>query len=85
VVSDGTPIATPALCRALGEALSRPARLFGFPTGALRLIRRLKPLLGDLELNDLPLREQLGWTPPFSLEEGLGATVHWYRGEYRGG
>lgn len=79
-VSDGTPVSTPALCRAIGEALSRSVRLFGFPLGPLRRIPQLKPLLRDLELNDSPLRKELGWTPPFSFEEGLRATARWYRG-----
>src|SRR5512134_2069095 len=30
-LSDGTPVSTPELCRALARALDRPARLFPFP------------------------------------------------------
>ena len=75
VVSDGPPVSTPALCRALGDALGRPARLFRFPPGLLPLDR----LTGSFVVDDAPLRDELGWTPPFSFEQGLTATAAWYR------
>ena len=31
-------------------------------------------LLGDLALDSAPLRAALGWTPPFTLDEGLAAS-----------
>jgi UDP-glucose 4-epimerase len=74
-VSDGAALSTPALCRAIGAALGRPARLFGFPPALLPVER----LTGSLEIDDAPLRAALGWTPPFSLEEGLRRTAAWYR------
>jgi nucleoside-diphosphate-sugar epimerase len=74
-VSDGPAVSTPALCRAIGEALGRPARLFRFPPGWLRSER----LTGSLEVDDAAIRAELGWRPPFSFEEGLRATAEWYR------
>jgi nucleoside-diphosphate-sugar epimerase len=79
VVSDGAPVSTPALCRAIGEALSRPVRLFDFPLPLLKAIPRLHPLLSDLELDDSVIRKELDWAPPFSFAEGLRATALWYR------
>ena len=79
VVSDGPPVSTPALCRAIGEALSQPVRLFDFPAPLLKAIPQLKPLLNDLELDDSVLRKELGWAPRFSFAEGLRATARWYR------
>jgi len=35
-------------------------------------------LTGSLEVDDAPLRRELGWLPPFSFEEGLRDTAHWY-------
>jgi nucleoside-diphosphate-sugar epimerase len=84
VVSDGAPVSTPALCRAIGEALSRPARLFDFPVTLLKAIPQLKPLLGDLEVDDSVLRRELDWRPPFSFAEGLRATAQWYKNGYKG-
>jgi nucleoside-diphosphate-sugar epimerase len=74
-VSDGKAVSTPALCRAIGEALGRPARLFPFPPRLLPFDR----LTGSLEVDDAPLRRELGWRPPFSFEQGLRATADWYR------
>ena len=74
-VSDGAPVSTPALCRAIGDALGRPARLFPFPPRLLPFER----LTGSFEVDDAPLRRDLGWRPPFSLEQGLRATADWYR------
>lgn len=74
-VADGEALSTPALCRAIGDALGRPARLFRFPPRLLPLDR----LTGSLVVDDAALRDELGWKPPFSFEEGLSATAVWYR------
>lgn len=75
LVSDGAALSTPQLCRALGRALERPARLFAFPPALLP-----GKLAGSLEVDDSAIRGALGWRPPFSCEEGLHATARWYRG-----
>jgi nucleoside-diphosphate-sugar epimerase len=75
LVSDGAALSTPQLCRSLGEALERPARLWPFPTLLLP-----GKLTQSLELDDSAIRGALGWRPPFTCEEGLRATARWYRG-----
>lgn len=82
-LSDGAPVSTPELCRALARALDRPARLFPFPAALLRLAPGLARLTESLEVDDRAIREELGWRPPFTLEEGLRLTAEWYRA--RGG
>jgi len=82
-VSDGAAVSTPELCRALGRALGRPARLWPFPPALLRLAPGLGRLAEPLEADDRPIREELAWRPPFSFEEGLRLTAEWYRA--RGG
>jgi len=74
LVSDGAPLSTPALCRAIGAALGRPARLFPFPARFLP-----GPLGRSLEVDDRALRTELGWRPPFPVEQALRATADWYR------
>lgn len=81
LVSDGPAVSTAELCRALGEALGRPARLFPFPGALLDSIPALRALTRSLEVDDRALRSELGWQPPFSLGEGLRATARWYRGD----
>jgi nucleoside-diphosphate-sugar epimerase len=73
LVSDGAALSTPQLCRALGEALGRPARLFRFPFVPVRA------LTDSLEVDDAAIRRALRWKPRFSLEEGLRLTAAWYR------
>src|SRR5262249_43077633 len=77
LVSDGAPLSTPALCRALGEALGNPARLLPFPPAPLPI----RSLTASLEVDDAAIRRDLGWRPPFSLEEGLRATARWYHAD----
>jgi dTDP-D-glucose 4,6-dehydratase len=35
-------------------------------------------LLGSLCVDITPLREELGWTPPYTMQTGLKATAQWY-------
>jgi len=87
-VSDGVPVSTPELVRALARSLGRPARLFPFPPGLLELAGALvgrgepvRRLTRSLELDDRAIRLELGWRPPFSFGEGIRLTAHWFRGE----
>lgn len=74
LVSDGEPLSTPQLCRELGSALGRPARLLAFPPALIP-----RKLGASLALDDSLIRERLGWRPPFTREQGLAATAAWYR------
>jgi UDP-glucose 4-epimerase len=78
-LSDGAPLSTPQLCRALGEALDRRARVFRFPPGLLDLVPAMRKLTRSLETDDSAIRDELGWRPPATFEEGLQATARWYR------
>jgi nucleoside-diphosphate-sugar epimerase len=78
-VADGAPVSVPQLCRALGEALGRPARLLPFPPALLGLAPGLRSLVRSLVVDDSALRA-LGWRPPYSMQRGLKETVRWYRG-----
>ena len=78
-VADGAPVSTPQLCRAIGDALGRPARLFSFPVPLLELIPGLKRLTRSLEADDSAMRRELDWRAPYSFEQGLRATAEWYR------
>lgn len=78
-VSDGAPVSTPELCRALARALGRPARLFAFPPALLAIAPGLARLAQSQVADDALIRAELGWRPPFSFEAGLRATAAWYR------
>lgn len=84
-VRDGEDLSTPELVRRMGRALGRPARLWPVPPVLLRAGATLlgrggdaERLLGDLTVDDSPLRAALPWRPPFTVDEGLAATAEWY-------
>lgn len=79
--SDGPPVSTPALVRAMAQAMGRRARLVPVPLPALRLGFRLTGrgdrgdrLSGDLAVEDPALTGPIGWHPPWSMAEGLRRT-----------
>ena len=74
LLSDGAALSTPELCRAIGAALGRRARLVPFPSSFLP-----RQLTRSLEVDDAAIRRELGWKPSFSFEEGLRLTAAWYR------
>ncbi|MDX8379204.1 MAG: NAD-dependent epimerase/dehydratase family protein, partial [Gallionella sp.] len=83
LVSDGEAISTPDLLRQLGAAMGHPARLLPCPQVLLRLAGRLigksdqiERLLGSLQVDSGKIRRELGWTPPFTMEQGLYAAAH---------
>ena len=80
-VSDDAPISTSELCRAIGRALNRPARLFPFPPLLLGLVPGMSRLVQSQEADDSDIRRELNWRPPFSFEEGLRRTAQWYRAQ----
>lgn len=86
LVSDGEDVSTPDLIRALAAALGVPARLFPFPTPALRLAGALlgkgaeiARLTESLQVDSTPIRSELDWRPPFRLADGLQQTARCYR------
>jgi nucleoside-diphosphate-sugar epimerase len=86
LVDDGRAVSTPELVRGIGRALARPVRLIACPPSALRLGAALlgrrddaERLVGDLVVDASAITQRLGWTPPYSLDEGLAATAAWYR------
>jgi nucleoside-diphosphate-sugar epimerase len=82
-VTDGAPVSTPQLCREIGAALGRPARLFSFPSRLLELLPGMTRLTRSLAVDDSAIRRELDWTAPQTLEQGLRATADWYRSPSR--
>ena len=78
-VTDGAALSTPALCRAIGAALGREARLFAFPPALLELVPAARKLTRSLVLDDGAIRRELAWTPPCSFEEEMRRTADWFR------
>jgi len=82
LLDDGEPVSTPELIRALARAMGRPARLPAVPVGVLALAGALlgkraavARLTGSLFVDSSLIRSRLGWTPPYTMGQGLDATV----------
>jgi nucleoside-diphosphate-sugar epimerase len=84
LVSDGEDVSTPELIRRTASALGVPARLLPFPVSLMKLLGKLtgksgevNRLTGSLTVDCTKIRRELGWKPPFSMEEGLLETATW--------
>ena len=82
LVSDGEGLSTSDLLRKLAVAMGKSPRLFTCPTSLLRWAGRLVGktdqmgrLLGSLQVDSSKIRRELGWMPPFSVDDGLKASV----------
>lgn len=83
-ITDHHPLSTSELLRAIANAMGQRARLFPFPVSLLRIAAQLLGRRGEMERLSLPFRLQDDalrryWQPPFSVAEGLDATVRDYQ------
>jgi nucleoside-diphosphate-sugar epimerase len=80
-LSDGEDLSAAELARRIGRACGRPARLLPCPPGLLRLAGRLlgrgaavDAMTRSLPVSNAQVAAALGWTPAFSVDEGLALT-----------
>lgn len=88
LVRDEESLSTAELVRRMAAALGKPARCLPFPVPALRFAGRctgksdeIQRLVSSLTVDDDGLRSALGWSPRYSIDEGLSETASWYRAE----
>jgi len=86
LVSDREEVATPELLRRLAAAFDRPARLFPFPHPLVRFAGKLfgksdavERLVGSLAIDSSKIQRELGWKPPYTMEQGLKETAEWFK------
>lgn len=86
LVCDGEDLSTPELVRRLAARLERRPRLVACPLWLLRAAAvavgkrdALARLTGSLAVDASRFRAVTGWRPPFTVDEGIAATVAWYR------
>ncbi len=82
LLDDGQAVSTPELIRAVARAKGRSARLLAVPVGVLKLAGSLlgkhaavARLTSSLFVDSSAIRSRLGWTPPYTMRQGLDATV----------
>ncbi|MFC3678310.1 UDP-glucose 4-epimerase family protein [Ferrovibrio xuzhouensis] len=86
MVSDDEDVSTPELVRRIASSLGRRPRLFPVPPAGFRLCGQLlgkgaaiERLLGSLTADCAPIRTELGWAPPHTMQDGLAIAAEWYR------
>jgi nucleoside-diphosphate-sugar epimerase len=89
LVSDGEDISTPELIRRTAKALGVTPRLFPLPLSLIHLAGKLtgksgsvNRLTGSLTVDSSKIRQELGWKPPFTMEDGLLETATWFRNKF---
>jgi UDP-glucose 4-epimerase len=85
LVSDDQDVSTPELLRMLAKAMNKKVWLFPMHGSVLQIAGHLTGrsgevarICGSLQVDISYTKELLGWTPPFTLEEGIEATVRDY-------
>jgi nucleoside-diphosphate-sugar epimerase len=85
LVSDGDDLSTADLVRLLAKSMGKTARLLPVPVGILRFLgastgkaEDIDRLVSSLRVDSSRLRADLGWRPPFSVEEGIAETARWF-------
>ena len=78
IVCDGEDISTPDLIRHISAAFGKRGRLIHVPLGILRFLfmligkqKSLDNLASSFQVNSSNIRNELGWTPPINVGEGL--------------
>ena len=82
LVSDRHDLSLAELIGGIRKAMGRKPALLPVPVGLFRLAGRLtgkqavvERLVGDLQVDSSKAHELLGWQPPYTVEQGLAATV----------
>ena len=85
LLRDGEDVSMPDLIRRLAQQMDVPARLLPIPAMGLRLAGRItgrieavRRLMDSLAVDDACFRREIDWVPRYTVDQGLGETVHWY-------
>jgi nucleoside-diphosphate-sugar epimerase len=78
-------VSTAELIRRISFALGKQTRLFPMPTAALSAVGpifgiggKLSKLLDSLVIDDQKIRQDIGWRPPYAMDEELAETAAWF-------
>ena len=85
VVSDGDDVSTPELIKRTARALNVKSRVFPIPISVMRFAGKLigksaavNRLAGSLAVDSSAIKKELGWQPPFTMEQGIAETAEWF-------
>lgn len=82
LISDGRDTSTSELIRLIRQRMGMPSRLLPFPPVMLLFIARLvgkrammERLCGNLQVDSSNARKKIGWSAPFTVEDGISEMV----------
>jgi nucleoside-diphosphate-sugar epimerase len=82
LVSDGEDVSLRSLITLIRSEFGNSSRLLPIPIALFKLVgicsgkkHVIDRLVGDLQVDSSKSRNLLGWVPPYSVEEGIAATV----------
>jgi UDP-glucose 4-epimerase len=82
LASDGDDLSLARLLTLIRRAMSKPPLLLPISMGLFKLLGRLSGktavvdrLIGDLQVDSSDTKTLLGWQPPYTVEQGIKATV----------
>jgi len=82
LISDGQDLSLSHLIRTIRKAMNKPAWLLPVPVSLFRLAGKVTRktavvdrLVGDLQVDSSKAQRLLDWTPPYTIDEGIKATV----------
>lgn len=85
LVSDSEDLSTPELIRRIASRMGQVVRLWPVPVTLLRVGGTLvgqrgavERLTGSLQIDASKIRRELGWLPPWSVDQGIDETVAWF-------
>ena len=84
LAADAQPLSTTFLISEMRKKMARPTRLFTMPSPLKWVLKKVKPemyirLYGSLEMDAQDSFKRLNFTPPYSIEQGIGEMVKWYK------
>lgn len=85
LLSDNEDISTPELVIRIASALQCSAKLIPFPPSLIKMGARIigkgseiDRLVGSLEVDISQIQQDLSWSPPYSVNQGLELVADWY-------
>ena len=88
LVSDKESVSTPELIRNIAQALGKRIFLLPFPIFMMKFLARLvgksaavDRLTQSLVIDSSKISQELDWTPPFTMAQGLEATAEWFKSQ----
>ena len=88
LVSDKERVSTPELIRYIALALRKRIFLLPFPIFMMKFLARLvgksaavDRLTQSLIIDSSKICQELNWSPPFTMAEGLKATAEWFKSQ----